>query len=83
MESQKESCPIKTSLLVAWQKASEIYSKAVAELTRQIGTVPKVEYQRLAKAAELAGKDSHEAQAALEAHTNEHRCDGNGGEVAA
>jgi len=48
------------------------------------GTVPKAEYDRLAKAAEIARKCAIEAQSNLEAHIDEHGCrDGDGGEEAA
>ena len=86
METFKESCATKITLLTAWQSAADIYYKAVAALARQIGTVTKPEYERLAKAAEDARQRSVEAQAKLETHVNEHGCrdrGGDGGEVAA
>jgi Zn finger protein HypA/HybF involved in hydrogenase expression len=84
MSESKESCPTKTALLIAWQNAAEIYSKAVAELSRKVGVVSKAEYERLKSAAEAARQRSINAQANLEAHVESHGCDGDGdGEVAA
>jgi hypothetical protein len=82
MNAHKESCPTKTILLVTWQNAAQLYSQAVAVLTRKIGTISKDEYQKLAQAAEDARKKALKAQVDLEAHTVEHGCD-DGGEAAA
>jgi uncharacterized small protein (DUF1192 family) len=82
MDNPKASCPTKKTLVAAWRNAAEIYSRAVAELSQKIGIVPKSEYERLVEAAEKARKHALEAQANLEAHTNDHGCDDNG-EVAA
>jgi hypothetical protein len=79
MDALKETCPIKTNLLVAWQSAAETYSKAVAEFTRHIGVLPKAEYDKLAHATEETHKNAVGAQADLEAHIADHGC----GEVAA
>jgi hypothetical protein len=78
---ERGSCSTKTILLDEWQSAAEIYSKAVAELSRQIGILAKADYERLTEAAENARKRSLEAQANLEAHVDDHGCDG--GEAAA
>jgi len=43
--------------------------------TRQIGRFPKIEYERWSDGAEQAHQ-SLEAQANLEAHINDHGCDG-------
>jgi hypothetical protein len=82
MDARKQPCPTKNMLMTAWQSAAETYSKAVAELSRQIGVLPKRDYENLKKAAEAARRDSRQAQANLEAHIAEHGCDGNG-EIAA
>ena len=82
MDARKESCPTKADLLVVWQNAAEAYSKAVTELTQKIGVLSKAEYERLKKAAEIAHASSMKAQADLEAHIQDHGCDGNG-EIAA
>ena len=78
MDARKESCPTKTALLSTWQSATEIYSKAVAELSGKIGVVSRSEYERLSKAAEKARNVALAAKANLEAHTEEHGCDGDG-----
>jgi hypothetical protein len=78
MDARKESCPTKGILLAAWQSAAEIYSKAVAELSRQIGILPKDEYDKLSHVADQARKRSIEAQQNLEAHVQAHGCDNNG-----
>jgi hypothetical protein len=79
MDALKESsCPVRAALIAAWHNAAEIYSKAVAELSRQIGIISKDEYQRLKRLAENALQTSIDAQATLEAHIEGHGCDGNG-----
>ena len=70
------NCPTKTILLSTWQNASEIYSKAVADLARRAGVVSKAEYERLKTVAEKARQRSFEAQGDLEAHVLAHRCNG-------
>jgi hypothetical protein len=72
---QQQSCPMKAVLFATWQNAAENYSEAVAELLRQMGVLPRSEYQKLSQAAENARKRSHDAQAALEAHTKNPGCD--------
>ena len=76
MSPVKESCPTKAQLLLDWQKATEAYSKTVADLSRKIGVVSKSEYEKLARSAEKARKQSLEAKAKLDAHTRLHGCDG-------
>jgi hypothetical protein len=67
-------CEAKTELLVAYQKAAAVYSKAVAELSHHAGIIPEIEYKRLmlltARAREACGK----AREALRAHVAEHHC---------
>jgi hypothetical protein len=58
----------------AWQNAREVYSKAVAELTKHIGVVPKEEYEGLIKAVEQAHKWMMDAQINLERHVKQHGC---------
>jgi hypothetical protein len=82
MGARKESCPTKTLLLAAWHSAAEVYSKTVAELSRQIGILSKDDYEKLKYIAEDARHRSMAAQANLEAHVQGHGCGGNG-EVAA
>jgi hypothetical protein len=65
MDASKKSCPIKTTLLVAWQNAANNYSKAVSELSHKIGMLSKSEYERLKQEAEQARQRSIDAQATL------------------
>ena len=74
--AEKESCPTKTRLLAEWQKAAETYANAVAELSRNIGVIPKSEYEHLSQVAENARHSSLKAKASLEAHMKAHGCDG-------
>lgn len=83
MDAQNESCPTKTLLLAAWQNAAEHYSQAVNQLSKQIGVLPKPDYEQLKQVAEEARRSSIEAQAKLEAHVSEHGCGRNGEEAAA
>jgi hypothetical protein len=78
MDTLKESsCPSRAALMAAWHNAAELYSKAVTELTHQIGIVSKEDYQRLKRLAESARQRSIDAQATLEAHIEDHGCEGN------
>jgi hypothetical protein len=61
-------------LMTAWQNAREVYSKAVAELTKDIGVVPKEKYEGLLKAVEQAHKWMMDAQTNLEGHVKQHGC---------
>jgi hypothetical protein len=74
MGASKESCPGKMILMTAWQNAGDVYSKAAAELAKNIGVVTKGEYEGLAKAAEQAHKWMMAAAANFEAHVKEHGC---------
>jgi hypothetical protein len=82
MDARKVMCEEKTALLAAWKNAANGYSRTVSELSRKLGIIPKAEYERLKSAAEAARQRSIDAQAKLDAHIQEHGCDGNG-EVAA
>jgi len=68
------NCEAKTQLVVAYQNASEIYSKAVADLTRAIGRVDRIEHEKLSLAAERARLVATEARADLDMHIFEHDC---------
>jgi hypothetical protein len=73
-----ESCRKKTRLLVAWQIATEVYSRAVEEQSRQAGIVSKAKYERLSLAAGEARNYAVEAKQILEAHISAHGCDRDG-----
>ncbi len=72
---RKNFCPTKILLLAAWQDAAEMYSKAVAELSRQIGVLSRANYERLKEVAESALKRSLASQSALETHIADHGCE--------
>jgi hypothetical protein len=78
VDMRTESCATKTTLLTQWQSAAEAYSKAVAELAKQVGILPKDEYEKLKQAADTAHKRALEAQAGLKIHMREHGCEGDG-----
>jgi hypothetical protein len=73
-----EFCSERMRLLVVWQNAMEVYSRAVAEQSRQVGTVSHAEYERLSRAAESARQDVQGAKRILEVHVSAHGCDGEG-----
>ena len=74
MKDPIETCDVKRQLLGAYQKATEAYSQAVAELARQIGIISKADYNALTLASHKARRFSADALEALEAHTDEHGC---------
>jgi hypothetical protein len=71
-----KSCPTRTTLQAAWNRAVEVYSIAGADQSRQVGIASRVEYARLAIATANAHYHALEAKAKLEEHTGEHGCDG-------
>jgi len=83
VDAWKVSCPTKASLIAEWQNATELYSKAVAELARLMGTVSRPEYDNLSARAENARHRANDAKKRLESHIAEHDCDGNGHEAVA
>jgi hypothetical protein len=77
MNARKDFCPTKAKLVTAWNTATEIYSRAVAELSRQAGALSKPQYEKLKLTAEDARKRSMQARAAVEAHIADHGCHNN------
>jgi hypothetical protein len=69
-----ENCEEKMRLLVAYQRATDAYSKAVTELVTKMGVTPKAEYDALNSAAEQARYGSMDARDRLERHTADHGC---------
>ena len=67
-------CEEKTKLLFEYQQATAQYSKAVSALTRNIGLVPKNEYDRLRTATERARQLTQIARENLQTHTHKHQC---------
>lgn len=70
--SSRVACEEKTNLLIAYQRATEVYSQAVAELAQKIGVTPK--HDALNRAAEQARYASLDAHDRLDRHTREHGC---------
>jgi hypothetical protein len=68
------SCTIKIRLTTKYETATALFSEAVTELRRNIGTSTKEEYDRLDRAANDARAKSEQARLALEQHIAEHRC---------
>jgi hypothetical protein len=71
---ENPNCHVKTQLVIAYQHASEIYSKAVADLTRAIGKVDRIEHEKFSLAAERARLVATERRADLDMHIFEHDC---------
>ena len=67
-------CEVKFNLISDYEAATALFSEAVTELRRKIGTSTKEEYDRLAWAANDARVKSEQARLALEHHVAEHRC---------
>ena len=76
MTERKEEpvCPEKRRLLVLYQQATEVYSQAVSELTRRIGTTSKIQYDELYQISVEAELTARTARKRLEAHIAEHGC---------
>jgi hypothetical protein len=67
-------CGERDRLLSEYKAATELYSKAVAELSRRIGISSIDDYRKLHEAAEKACLHSNEARDRLARHTAEHHC---------
>ena len=68
------SCEVKVRLASEYEAATAAFSRAVAELHRNIGTSTKEEYESLCRLSNDARVKSEQARLALEQHTAEHRC---------
>jgi hypothetical protein len=62
------------ALLEVWQKEVGLYSAVVAELSQNIDSIGKIEYEELSGAAEAARIRCVQAQADLDAHIAVHGC---------
>jgi len=71
-ESQR--CDVKVRLAAEYEAATALFSGAVTELQRRVGTSSKEEYDRLGRLANDARVKSEQARLALESHIAEHRC---------
>ena len=70
----KTNCEEKTSLLVAYQEATQAHSNDLAELAKKVGVASRDEYSKLHGATELARYRSLDAKDRLERHIEEHGC---------
>jgi hypothetical protein len=68
-------CAEKDRLLSEYRTATELYSAAVAQLSRRIGISSFNDYRKLHDAAETARTHSNEARERLARHLDEHHCD--------
>ena len=69
-------CNEKTTLLTEYQRASELYSAAVSELSKQMGgrrLLPS-EYEKLHRATEMTRHASSEVLKRLDRHLSQHSC---------
>jgi len=65
------SCQVKAQLLLAYQKASESYSKTVSQLAHDI---EHLEYELMRAETERSRRACVAAREALDAHTSQHSC---------
>jgi hypothetical protein len=69
-----QSCDVKARLAAQYEAATNVFSEAVTELRRRVGTSSKEEYDRLGRLANDARVKSEQARLQLESHIAEHRC---------
>ena len=70
-----QPCTTKRSLLLAWQTATEAYSRALQELGRGLGNAFSREaYHTLKENADKTRVQSVEKRAAFQQHLEEHGC---------
>jgi hypothetical protein len=72
-------CEEETRLATKYEVATSVFSEAVKELHRKIGTSSKEEYKRLERIPTEARVKSGQARLALEQHISAHRCKSSGG----
>ena len=68
------ACEEKARLVSEYEAATTKFAGTVTELQRKMGTSPKAEYERLARASDDARVKSEQARLALEQHVAAHRC---------
>lgn len=68
------TCNVKMQLAADYDAATAVFSEAVAELRRRIGTSTKEQYEQLGRRANDARVKSEQARLALEQHTADHHC---------
>jgi hypothetical protein len=74
-DTRAARCEKKSRLVLEYRAATELYSTAVAELSRRIGIGTLDDYRKLHEAAEAARTRSNEAHELLGRHIAEHHCD--------
>jgi hypothetical protein len=67
-------CAEKMRLVAEYEEATSVFSQAVKELRRKIGTSPREEYKRLAQNSTEARVTAELARLALEQHISAHHC---------
>jgi hypothetical protein len=72
--TSKFPCPTKTTLLIAYQKATKVHADSVGKLGQIINLVSRDEYDSLRIVSEKEHRLSLKALEALDAHTHEHGC---------
>ena len=73
-DTRPARCEEKSRLVLEYRAATELYSKAVAELSRRIGIGSLDDYRKLEEAGETARTGSNEARDRLVRHIAGHRC---------
>jgi hypothetical protein len=72
--TNKRVCPEKEHFVAAYQRATLLYSNAVAELQRIMGTLSKADYDAQYRMIEALRHDAMTAQKSLEEHVAAHSC---------
>jgi len=67
-------CDEKAALMAAYQKAAVVYSEAVADLSRAVGSVLHAEYELIQRKVAAARKLSEKARNRLHDHERQHNC---------
>jgi hypothetical protein len=74
LPEESQRCDVKARFASEYEAATAVFSQAVTELRRKVGTSSKEEYDRLGRLANDARVKSEQARLALESHIAEHRC---------
>jgi hypothetical protein len=70
----RQVCPMKRTLLLAWQCASQAYSETVQELAMNCEQISCDEYERLTRQAEHTRSVTADTHNAFQLHVEEHGC---------
>jgi len=73
-ENKSAQCEEKTRLVSEYNRATTIFSDAVEQLHKRIGTSSKDEYESLTRATEDARMQAEEARLMMERHVKDHGC---------